>query len=344
MPTDTSHPAGADVPAHTPAEHDTHPGSQPALQVHDLVYSYGERRALDGVSFDVAPGEIFGLLGPNGSGKTTLFSILSTLKRPQGGSAHIFGLDVTGAADRVRAVLGVAFQHPSIDPQLTCTENLHHQGHLYGQRGSALATRSAELLERFGLADRAGDRAGTLSGGMQRRLELAKTLLHQPRILVLDEPATGLDVSARGLLWEDLKRLQGEMGVTIVLTTHLMQEADRCDRLAVMNRGKIAVIGSPAALKDEIGGEVLHIEAESPDVLAVDIQKRFGHEVTAVDGEVRLEDARAHRLVPELIEAFPGRVRSVRISPPTLEDVFLHATGHTFHEEESDSPANGKSA
>ena len=301
-----------------------------AVRVQNLVYRYGDRIALSGVSFEVPNGLIFGLLGPNGSGKTTLFSILSTLRRPQEGTAEVFGLDVMSNPADVRRLIGVAFQNPSIDGRLTSLENLQHHGHLYGMRGRSLAARCAELLERFGLAARARELAGTLSGGLRRRLELAKAMLHGPRLLVLDEPATGLDVAARQDMWRDLAQLRDDERVTVVLTTHLMEEADRCDRLAIMHEGRMAACGSPIDLKAAIGGEVLHIEAEASDKLADALRERFGVKVDIVVGGLHIETARAHRLIPDIIEAFPGQIDSVRLSRPSLEDVFFHATGRRF--------------
>src|SRR6185503_11397498 len=211
----------------------------PALTTNELTHRYGERVALDRVSIGVAAGEIFGLLGPNGGGKTTLFRILSTLVRPTSGSATILGLDLLRDTGALRSRLGVVFQAPSLDKKLKVRENLAHQGHLYGLAGAALRRRIDHLLLEFNLRDRAGDLVETLSGGLQRRVEIAKSLLHRPELLLLDEPSTGLDPGARIDLWQTLYRLRDQQGVTALLTTHLMEEAERCDRVAIIDLGRI---------------------------------------------------------------------------------------------------------
>jgi ABC-2 type transport system ATP-binding protein len=305
-----------------------------AIVVRDLSHRYDTRTALMNVSFTIAAGEVFGFLGPNGSGKTTLFKILTTLLRPSSGNALVFDSDVVRDSARVRHMLGVAFQLPSLDGKLSCAENLRHHGHLYGLRGGELQHRIDELLKRFGLAERYHERTEKLSGGLRRRVELAKAVLHRPRLLLLDEPATGLDPGARQDLWRDLTALREQEGVTIVLTTHLMDEAERCDRLAIMNHGQIVALGSPDELKAEIGGDVIYVEAMEPDRLALDIHARLNVDAQVVDGRVRIEQPSAHTFITTLIESFPGVIQSVRVGKPTLEDVFVHRTGHTFWDEE----------
>jgi len=237
-----------------------HSGS-PVISVQNLVHKYESRTALNGVSFDVRPAELFGLLGPNGSGKTTLFRILSTLMIPTAGRAIVMGSDAAQDPASVRRQIGVVFQAQSVDPKLTAYENLWHQGHLYGLRGSALKGRVQEILSRVGLADRAKEQVGTFSGGMQRRIELGKGLLHHPGVLLLDEPTTGLDPGARLDLWQYLQILRDEEKVSVLVTTHLMEEAGRCDRLAIMNEGNLVALGTPAELKSEIGGDVILLDA-----------------------------------------------------------------------------------
>jgi ABC-2 type transport system ATP-binding protein len=304
------------------------------IQVENLRHQYDARVALDGVTFDVRAGEIFGLLGPNGSGKTTMFRILSTLMLPSGGNTTINGLSVATHPNRVRREIGVVFQAPSVDVKLTAEENLRHIGHLYGIRGTALSSRVREMLERVALADRANDNVETFSGGMQRRLEIAKGLLHQPKVLLLDEPTTGLDPGARRDLWQYLGTLRGQ-GITIIVTTHLMEEAERCDRLAILSEGRLVALGTPAELKSEIGGDVVVLETADPDSLAKRIQQRYGTETAVLDGKVRLEREAGHRFVTEVVEAFPGEIDAVSIAKPTLEDVFIHRTGHRFWTEEA---------
>ena len=230
-----------------------------------LTHSYGERLALDHLSFEVRAGEIFGLLGPNGSGKTTLFRILSTLMTPTGGRASIQGFDVARDPNKVRQQIGIVFQARSVDLKLTVAENLKHQGNLYGLSGAHLKSRIDDVLGRVGLLDRKGDFVETLSGGMQRRVELAKGLIHSPSILLLDEPSTGLDPGARRDLWQYLETLRDQEGVAILVTTHLMEEAEHCDRLAILNEGKLVALGSPFDLKSQIGGDVVLFETQNPD-------------------------------------------------------------------------------
>ena len=300
------------------------------IRVDAIRHSYGERAALKGVSFDVHAGEIFGLLGPNGSGKTTLFRILSTLMRPTGGKATIGGFDVAKQSYEVRRRIGVVFQAQSTDIKLSAAENLWHQGHLYGLRGAVLQSRIREMLERVGLADRAKDRVETFSGGMQRRVELAKGLMHRPSVLLLDEPTTGLDPGARRDLWLYLDVLRKRENVSIIVTTHLMEEAERCDRLAILSSGDIVGLGTPAELRSEIGGDVIMLETAGPAALATAIQQRFHIAATVLDGRVRMEIHDGLKFVTALAEAFPGTIQSVSISKPTLDDVFISRTGHRF--------------
>jgi ABC-2 type transport system ATP-binding protein len=304
--------------------------TSPVISVRELFHRYGNRTALNGVSFDVGPAELFGLLGPNGSGKTTMFHILSTLIVPAGGQAIVLGYDAAKDPSQLRREMGVVFQAQSIDLKLTAKENLQHQGHLYGLKGSGLGRRIGEILERVGLAERAGDKAETFSGGMQRRLELAKGLLHGPRVLLLDEPTTGLDPGARRDLWQYLSLLREQERVTVLVTTHLMEEAEGCDRLAILNAGKVVALGTPAELKREIGGDVIVLETKDPDSLATRIRARFDVDVRLVDGQLRLEKDQGHRFVTNLVEAFPGEIESISISKPSLEDVFIRRTGHRF--------------
>jgi ABC-2 type transport system ATP-binding protein len=313
------------------------------ISVENLVHRYENRTALNGISFEVRPAELFGLLGPNGSGKTTLFRILSTLMIPTAGRALVMGCDAAQDPASLRRQIGVVFQAQSVDPKLTAYENLWHQGHLYGLRGSALKKRVEEILTRVGLADRAKERVETFSGGMQRRIELAKGLLHHPGVLLLDEPTTGLDPGARRDLWQYLQILRDEEHVSVLVTTHLMEEAERCDRLAILNEGNLVALGTPAELKSEIGGDVIMLDAARDAALLADhIRKRFQVEATVMGNQVRIEREGGHRFVPDVVEAFPGEIQAISVSKPALEDVFIHRTGHKFWSEENEPNSEPK--
>jgi ABC-2 type transport system ATP-binding protein len=305
------------------------------VDVQHLSHSYAQRPALEDLSLSVHRGEIFGFLGPNGSGKTTLFRILSTLIPPRGGDVRILGLDLKTERDQIRRQIGVVFQSPSLDKQLTAEENLRHQGHLHGLAGADLERCIDEMLSRVGLAQRPREYVATFSGGMRRRVELAKGMLHRPRLLLLDEPSTGLDPGARIDLWHYLRQIREADGVTILVTTHLMDEAEHCDRLAIMERGRLIACDAPAALKDQIGGDVITLTAaDDPDALRIAIRDRFHVEAKPVDRALlRIERERGHEFIPQLVEAFPGQIRSVSLGKPTLEDVFIHVTGHRFENE-----------
>lgn len=292
---------------------------------------------MDGISFNVAAGEVFGLLGPNGGGKTTLFRILSTLLTPASGSAKVFGLDVSVAPLEVRRRIGVVFQNQSLDRRLTVEENLQCQGRLYGLTGSGLKDRIALALERTQLADRRRDKVDSLSGGLRRRVELAKGLLHQPQLLLLDEPSTGVDPSVRLDFWDHLQRLRAESGATILLTTHLLEEADKCDRLAILDRGNIVSTGTPAELKNRIGGEVISLTGPDLEAIVRQLASEMDIEAQIVDGAVRFEQERGAEAVARVMQTLAKSVDSVTVSRPTLEDVFIASTGRGFGEGEAEA-------
>ena len=244
------------------------------------------------------------------------------------------GYDVAKDPGRVRREIGVVFQEQSIDVKLSAEENLMLIGNVYGLHGTALRNRVAEMLARVGLTDRAKERAETFSGGMKRRLELAKGLLHHPSVLLLDEPTTGLDPGARRDLWQYLHMLRNEEHVSVLVTTHLMEEAERCDRLAIYAEGNVVARGTPAELKSEIGGDVILLEANDPNMLAQHIERRFGVPAAVIDGRVRLEIEQGHRFVTDVVEAFPGEIEGVSVHKPSLEDVFIRRTGHRFWTEQ----------
>ncbi len=334
------------VPALADAEPEVeHPSAAAVISVQNLVHRYENRTALNGVSFDVRPAELFGLLGPNGSGKTTLFRILSTLMIPTAGRAVVMGYDAAQDPAHVRRQIGVVFQAQSVDPKLTAYENLWHQGHLYGLRGAGLKQRVGEILARVGLADRAKERLETFSGGMQRRIELAKGLLHRPGVLLLDEPTTGLDPGARRDLWQYLQMLRDEEHVSVLVTTHLMEEAERCDRLAILNEGNLVALGTPTELKSEIGGDVILLDAaHDAGLLAEHIRARFHVQTTVLENQVRIEREEGHRFITDVVEAFPGEIQAISVSKPALEDVFIHRTGHKFWSESQEEPQSKSAA
>lgn len=304
----------------------------PPIEVENLHHAYGDRQALVGVTFDVSQGEIFGVLGPNGGGKTTLFKILSTLIPANKGRVRLFGYDQTDKPHEVRKHLGVVFQHPSLDLKLTTVENLRHHGNLYGLWGKALNRRIQAVLEQLELEERGKDLVETLSGGLQRRVELAKAILHQPNLLLLDEPSTGLDPGIRQQFRLHLQYLREQDGTTIVLTTHILDEAEWCDRVGILDKGRLVAIGTPEALKDQVGADVVIIDASDPESLAARINQHFGYGSTLVDQSLRIECAQGHEFARDVVAAFPQEIQSVRFGKPTLEDVFVKVTGHRFSE------------
>ena len=307
--------------------------TQPApIELDALSHDYGVRRALDGLSFSVEAREIFGLLGPNGSGKTTLFRILSTLMSPTGGEARIAGYSVAGQPREVRREIGIVFQARSIDLKLTVGENLMHAGHLYGLRGKELLRRIDAVLDRVRLRDRAKEFVETLSGGMQRRVELAKGLLHSPSVLLLDEPSTGLDPGARRDLWQYLRTLRDEDGIAVLVTTHLMEEAEHCDRLAILRAGKLVALGAPAELREQIGTSSTRTPRDARELAGL-LRARYAVEPAAMGATVRLEHADGNRFAAAAMEAFPGLIEGTGVQKPSLEDVFIQRTGHRFFEE-----------
>jgi ABC-2 type transport system ATP-binding protein len=308
----------------------------PAITIDSVTHKYGERVALDNLSFDVQPGEIFGLLGPNGGGKTTLFKLLTTLMPVQTGELSVAGFNVRTQPDDVRRSIGVTFQSPSVDIKLTVRENIVYQGRLYGLSGSVLRDRVHEQMERFQIADRAGDIVQTLSGGLKRRVEIAKSLLHNPQVLLLDEPSTGLDPGARFDLWRALQGLRADSGVTVLVTTHLMEEAEKCDRLAILDHGHLAALGTPDELRSGIGGDCISIQTHSPEQ-AADLARRIESTLQLApqrfDAQLRLEAPDGARLVHTLTSQFASNIRSITLGKPTLEDVFIRSTGHQFWDE-----------
>jgi len=297
------------------------------IEVCKLTHRYGDRVALSNVCFDVKQGEIFGLLGPNGGGKSTLFRVLATMMAPTEGRAAVAGHDVVREAAAVRRKVGVVFQTQSLDKALTVEENLRAQGHLHGLSGAKLRDRMESAMKRLGLGDRRKDLAETLSGGLRRRVEIAKALLHRPQVLLMDEASTGLDPAARRDLSRHVEELRAQDGVTILLTTHVLEEAGRCDRLILLHQGRLVASGSPSELCGRIGGDVVVLQAAEAQALAAQIEQRFGVHAAALDGQVRVEIENGHRFIADVVEAFPGAIESVGLHKPSLEDVFMKETG-----------------
>lgn len=308
----------------------TRTNGQIAVAARDVCYRYGDRQALSNLSFEIKPAELFAVLGPNGGGKTTLFRLLSTLTPLQQGDISLFGIDLRRQPDAVRRLIGVVFQAPSLDRKLTVSENVRLMGRLYGLTGSEITARSDQLLRHFALGDRAHELVEQLSGGLRRRVELAKCVIHEPRLLLLDEPTTGLDPAVRSDVWQYLRALRERAGLTIVFTTHYLDEAERADRLAIIHEGQIVAHGQPDDLKSAIGGDSITLEADDPAALAADMSAQFGLEAQRLDDAVRLKSLEGPQLIGRLFEAFPGRIRAVRLGKPTLEDVFIVKTGHRF--------------
>ncbi len=304
------------------------------LTVRNLSHQFGKREALSQIGFNIEEGEIFGFLGPNGGGKTTLFRILSTYLYPTGAQSEIdlCGINLLKKPNEIRKMLGVVFQSPSLDPKLTVEENLLHQGHLYQLSRHKLKERIEKNLEKFDIDDRKEDRVETLSGGLQRRVEIAKALLHEPRLLLFDEPTTGLDPGVRRAFWDDLKKLQKE-GVSILVTTHFIEEADRCDRVAILDQGRCVAIGTPESLKKAIRGDVISVKTRDTAFLKQAIEEKFGVTISIVDGMLHIEKQEGSDFMMMLIKAFPNEIDSVTISKPSLEDVFIQKTGKRFLEQ-----------
>ena len=320
------------------------PHDTPAIVADGLEKRYpGDVTALDGLSFSVEPGTIFGLLGPNGAGKSTTVKVLTTLSRPDAGNASVAGFDVLAEPEQVRRVIGTIGQRIAVDVDATGRENLALAGRVNGLGGRPLRERTAELLKRFGLADAADRVARTYSGGMQRKLDVAMGLIHRPRVLFLDEPTTGLDPEARAELWAEIERLTRADELTILLTTHYLEEADRlASRLAIVDHGRVVATGSPDELKAELRGDAIVVElADGPDERAVSVLTRIpGIGESLVDGRsLRARVDRGASAVPAVLSALEGAgigVTSVTVSRPSLDDVYLRHTGRSFrHTEES---------
>src|SRR3954447_7459361 len=315
------------------------------VEVEELRKSFGDFEAVRGVSFEVARGEVFGFLGPNGAGKTTTINMLCTLARPTGGSALVAGHDVVRERDDVRRNIGLVFQDPTLDGYLTASQNLQLHAELYGIEAALIPERMQQMLEMVGLWDRRDTAVMTFSGGMRRRLEIARGLMHSPRVLFLDEPTIGLDPQTRSSIWNYIRTLRDREEITIFMTTHYMDEAEYCDRIAIMDQGQIVALDSPEALKERVGADRVRIETDDDDAAIAALQERFGIEGRISEGAVSFHVQNGEEFVPRLFADFGLPIRSISVARPTLDDVFMSYTGSTIRDaEESASTARNRQA
>ncbi len=307
-----------------------------AIAVRALVKTFGEVQAVRAVDFEVATGEVFGFLGPNGAGKTTTINMLCTLAKPTSGSASVAGHDVVHERDDVRRNIGLVFQDPTLDGYLTAAQNLKLHAELYGVQSGLVAPRMEQVLRMVGLWDRKDGPVSTFSGGMRRRLEIARGLMHSPRVLFLDEPTIGLDPQTRRSIWNYIKELKREEEITIFMTTHYMDEAEWCDRIAIMDHGKIVAIGSPEALKAEVGKDRVMIQTTDDDGALAALAERFGIEARMAEGAVTFGVEAGEQFIPRLFAELGVPIKSVNLSRPSLDDVFMSYTGTTIRDAEED--------
>jgi len=309
--------------------------SEPAVLVDGLVKRYGEVEAVRGIGFEVAPGETFGFLGPNGAGKSTTIKILCTLAAPTSGTARVAGYDVVKNRDTVRRNIGLVFQDPTLDSYLTGEQNLRFHADLYGVPRQQLAPRMRQVLEMVGLWDRRQAVVATYSGGMKRRLEIARGLLHAPRVLFLDEPTVGLDPQTRSSIWEYINDLKQREDITIFLTTHYMDEAENCDRIAIIDHGKIVAIDTPENLKASVGKDRVQIRTADDQTAIAELKELFEIEAAIHEGMVTFNVESGEQFVPRLFEGLSQQIKAVSVSRPSLDDVFMSYTGKTIRDAEA---------
>jgi ABC-2 type transport system ATP-binding protein len=309
----------------------------PAIAVSDLVKTYGEVRAVRGINFEVGMGEVFGFLGPNGAGKSTTINMLCTLAKPTSGHATVAGHDVVRERDDVRRNIGLVFQDPTLDGYLTAAQNLQLHAELYGVQSDLVRPRMQQVMEMVGLWDRRDGTVSTFSGGMRRRLEIARGLMHSPRVLFLDEPTIGLDPQTRRSIWSYIRELQEREEITIFMTTHYMDEAEWCDRIAIMDHGEIVALDTPEALKATVGTDRVTIHIDDNDAAIAALREQFGVEAQVSEGAVVFGVPAGEEFVPRLFAEFGLPIRSVAVSRPTLDDVFMSYTGSTIRDAEEDS-------
>jgi ABC-2 type transport system ATP-binding protein len=309
----------------------------PAVEVKGLAKRYGDLEAVKGIDFEVPPGEVFGFLGPNGAGKTTTISMLCTLVRPTGGTARVAGHDVVAERDEVRRNIGLVFQDPTVDAYLTAEQNLRFHGELYGVPKEAMNERIGQVLKMVDLTDRKDGKAETFSGGMKRRLEIARGLLHSPRVLFLDEPTVGLDPQTRAAIWGYINELKETEDITIFLTTHYMEEAEYCDRIAIIDHGEIVVLGTPEKLKAGVGKDRVQITTADDEAAIAALKERFGIDAGIHERAVTFAVPSGEEFVPRLFAELGVPIRSVHVARPSLDDVFLNYTGSTIRDAEAGS-------
>jgi ABC-2 type transport system ATP-binding protein len=312
------------------------------IEVRDLRKTFGDFEAVRGVSFDVEPGEVFGFLGPNGAGKTTTINMLCTLAKPTGGQALVAGHDVLTERDDVRRHIGLVFQDPTLDGYLTAAQNLQLHAELYGIDSSVVPARMEQMLRMVGLWDRRDHTVMTFSGGMRRRLEIARGLMHSPRVLFLDEPTIGLDPQTRSSIWSYIRQLRETEEITIFMTTHYMDEAEFCDRIAIMDQGQIVALDSPEALKAQVGADRVRIETDDNGAAIDALREHFGIDARVAEGAVMFNVPGGEEFVPRLFAELGVPIRAVSVARPTLDDVFMSHTGTTIRdaEESSDKARN----
>lgn len=309
----------------------------PIIHVERLKRNFGKVEAVKGISFDVFPGEIFGFLGPNGAGKSTTINMLCTLLKPTAGSASIAGYDLNHHRSQVRESIGLIFQDPSLDDRLTADENLRFHATVYGLPSSISQERREEMLKMVDLWDRKDTQVRTFSGGMKRRLEIARGLLHYPRVLFLDEPTIGLDPQTRLHLWTYILNLRQQKQITMFMTTHYMDEAEYCDRIAIIDHGTIVALDTPANLKSMVGGDVIRLRTSEKATASQQIKEHFGVQPREDKGELVFEIADGEEFVPRIVETVSARIASISVRRPTLDDVFIKLTGHEIREAEADA-------
>jgi ABC-2 type transport system ATP-binding protein len=311
-----------------------------AISVKDLRKSFGDFEAVKGVNFEVGTREVFGFLGPNGAGKTTTINMLCTLTKPSSGAAEVAGFDVVAAKDDVRRHIGLVFQDPTLDGYLTAEQNLRLHAELYGVEKAVVKPRMRQVLEMVGLWERRDGQVMTFSGGMRRRLEIARGLMHSPRVLFLDEPTIGLDPQTRSSIWGYIRQLQEREEITIFMTTHYMDEAEFCGRIAIMDGGEIVALDTPAALKEAVGADRIRIETADDEAAIAALGERFGLAATVSEGVVSFAVADGEEFVPRLFAELGVPIKSVSLSRPTLDDVFMNHTGSTIRDAEESASKN----